>query len=458
MNAIVIGVAAYVALQFAIGAWVSRRIKSETDYILAGRQLGVGLAAFSIFATWFGAETVLGSAGRVYKDGLAGAQGEPFAYAAAIVIMGLLLARPLWRRGLVTFADFFRQRFSPGVETVATLLLIPGTVIWVAAQIRGFGQIMSTTAGMDIALAMTLAAVAVVAYTMLGGLLADVYTDLLQGSVIIAGLLAVFVVIVVQLGGVAQGLASIDPARLKPMTPDQPLLDFIEQWAIPICGSLVAIELISRILACRSPEVARAAAGTGGLVYFLVALVPVFLGLVGPNLVPGLSDGEQVIPALAKAYFPTILYVVFAGALISAILSTVDSALLAAAALVSHNLVQRVHPGLTESRKLLLTRTCVAGLGIVAYVWALGSTSIASLVEQASAFATAGIFVVTIMGMFTRVGGPLAAYAAMATGALVWLIGSKEYGMDWSVPYLKALAAAVVIYLAGALIERRHAG
>jgi Na+/proline symporter len=146
---VAVGVFAYIVLQFAVGIWVSRRIRDEKDYILAGRQLGVTLASFSVFATWFGAETVMGSSGRVYTDGLSGAQGEPFAYAVGIIIMGLCFAVPLWRRGLMTFADFFRQRFSPSVEKMTVILLIPGSVLWAAAQIRGFGQIMSHTAGLQ---------------------------------------------------------------------------------------------------------------------------------------------------------------------------------------------------------------------------------------------------------------------------------------------------------------------
>jgi Na+/proline symporter len=89
-----------------------------------------------VVATWFGTETVLGSAGRVSGDGLSGAQGEPFAYAVSIVVMGLLFAVPLWRRGLTTFGDLFRDRFSPGVEWLTVILLVPGSVLWAAAQIR----------------------------------------------------------------------------------------------------------------------------------------------------------------------------------------------------------------------------------------------------------------------------------------------------------------------------------
>jgi len=445
MNGILLGVLAYIALQFAVAIWVSRRIKTESDYILGGRQIGLSLAAFSVFATWFGAETVLGSAGRVYSDGLSGAQGEPFAYAVGIIIMGLLFAVPLWRRGLVTFGDLFRDRFSPGVERLTVILLVPGSVLWAAAQIRGFGQIMGTTTGMSVSASITLAAAIVVLYTAAGGLLADIYSDFVQGIAIIIGLVAMFVVILVELGGPGQALAGIEPARLAPMKSGQTLLDFLEQWAIPICGSLVAVELISRVLACKSADVARTATWIGGVGYLLVALIPVFFGLVGPQLSPGLGEAEQIVPALAQKYLPAVLYVMFAGALISAILSTVDSALLAAASLISHNIVLRVKPGMSETAKVAFARVGVAVLGLIAYALAIQAEGISALVELASAFATAGIFVALVFGLFTGWGGAPSAYAAIAAGALVWACGKFALGLQ--APYVCGVLAALLGYV-----------
>ncbi|MEQ1713950.1 MAG: hypothetical protein ABL908_21495, partial [Hyphomicrobium sp.] len=118
MNGVLLGVLGYILVQFAIGAWVSRRIATESDYINAGRRIGPVLGAFTVFATWFGAEAVVGTAGQVYEKGLAGAGADPFGYALALVVAGAFFAATLWRRGLVTFADFFRQRFGPRVETL----------------------------------------------------------------------------------------------------------------------------------------------------------------------------------------------------------------------------------------------------------------------------------------------------------------------------------------------------
>jgi solute:Na+ symporter, SSS family len=454
--AVSIGVFAYIALQFAIGIWVSRRIRDEKDYVLGGRQLGVTLASFSVFATWFGAETVMGSSGRVYKDGLSGAQGEPFAYAVAILVMGFLFAVPLWRRGLITFGDFFRERFSPGVERLTVILLIPGSVLWAGAQVRGFGQVMSHTTGLDLWTAMSVAAAVVVAYTAFGGLLADVYTDFVQGIAIVAGLVAMLIAVAMQTGSPFAMLASVESVRLQPMAPDQSLLEFVEQWAIPICGSLVAVELISRILACRSPEVARQATPLGGIYYLLVALIPVYFGFIGPQIAPGLAEPEQLSLAIAQAYLPVILYIMFAGALISAVLSTVDSALLAAATLLSHNIILRLVPSLSEAAKVRAARMGVAGMGLVAYLLALRAEGIADLVETASAFATAGVFVAMVFGLFTGLGGAFSAYAALILGSLVWVAG--QYVLELRAPYVAGLVAAALGYLTVAWAERFQEG
>jgi SSS family transporter len=412
----------------------------------------MGLAAFSIFATWFGAETILGSAGRVYGEGLAGAQGEPFAYAVSIIVMGLLFAVPLWRRGLVTFGDLFRQRFSPGVERLAVILLVPGSVLWAAAQIRGFGHVMSATTGLGVTTSVTLAAAIVILYTVPGGLLADVYSDFVQGIAIVLGLVAMFIVVLMEMGGPAQALAGIDPARLAPMGPDQSLLEFLEQWAIPICGSLVAVELISRVLACKSADVARTATFVGGVGYLVVALIPVFFGLVGPQLVPNLGEAEQVALALAQRYLPAVVFVMFAGALISAILSTIDSALLASASLVSHNIVLPLKPDASEAAKVVFARIGVAVLGAIAYVLALQAEGISDLVEMASSFATAGIFIALVFGLFTGWGGAVSAYAAIVAGGVVWACG--KFALALPAPYLSGVAAALVAYVVAAFVVR----
>ncbi len=143
MNNILLGILAYILLQLLLGVLVSRKIRNETDFLLAGRRLGFVLATFSIFATWFGAESCVGTAGAAYEDGLAGVTADPFGYTICLLLMGLVFAVPLWKMKLTTIADFFRHRYSISAERLTALLMVPTSLLWVAAQIRAFGQVLS---------------------------------------------------------------------------------------------------------------------------------------------------------------------------------------------------------------------------------------------------------------------------------------------------------------------------
>lgn len=174
-----------------------------------------------------------------------------------------------------------------------------------------------------------------------------------------------------------------------------------EIWAIPIFGTMVSIELISRMLATRSAQVARDACVMGGGLYLLVGLIPVFLGLVGPIIDPNVENGEQIVPRLVELHLPAVLYVIFAGAVVSAVLSTVDSALLASGSILSLNVIQPVGGTLVREYPLLTTRFAVAGLGLVALVIALRPGTIHDLIMRAASFGSSDLVVVTLFGLFT---------------------------------------------------------
>jgi solute:Na+ symporter, SSS family len=454
MNWLLVAIVGYVLVQFAVGTWVSRRMASEADYILAGRRLGTALVTFSVFATYFGAEAIVASGGAVYDNGLAGALVDPVGYAAAIIIVGVFFARALWSRGLTTFADLFRQRYSAGVERLVVVVLLPGSVIWAAAQVRAFGQVMDENSGMGLKSAILLAAVLVAAYSVVGGLLADAVTDVIQGIAVLAGLLILGAIVAGHVGGVSAGLAQIEPQRLKLLAAQGSLVGTLEKIAIPICGTIVAVELISRFLGARSAEVAVRGTAIGGGIYLIVGMVPVFLGLVGPGLLPNVQDSEQIVAKLAKVYLPGLLYIAFAGAIISAILSTVHSALHAPASQISHNIVIRLVPGLTDRGKLWCVRLTVMALSIVAYLLSVTSERIHDLVETASAFGSAGVFVTALFALFSRFGGPASAYTSVAAGMLVWAGG--KYALNLTAPYLLGLSAALVGYVGVGLLEARR--
>ena len=186
-----------------------------------------------------------------------------------------------------------------------------------------------------------------------------------------------------------------------------------------------------------------------GGIYLAVGLIPVYLGLVAPGMLGPLEHGEQALPMLAQQHLSTLLYVVFAGALVSAILSTVDSTLLVASSLLSHNVIQPLRPAMDEPAKVRTARLGVIAFGVVACLLALGAEGVYALVEQASAFGSAGVIVTVVFGLFTSFGGRSSAYAALLSGAGVY-VASGPAGCPY--PYLASLAAALIGYLGSAFI------
>jgi SSS family transporter len=452
VSPLLLALLAYVALQLAIGAWVSRRIRSEDDYLVAGRRLGPLLASGTIFATWFGAETCLGGAGAAYANGVSLGTSEPFAYGLCIVFLGLVFARRLWHLRLTTLGDFFRARYSPGVERLAVVLMIPTSLLWAAAQVRAFGQVLSTVSGLEVPHALALAAAIVVAYTMLGGLLADALTDLVQGACLVVGLGVILFGVVASAGGLGAAWSSIEPERLRLVpTEDGSALTLLEAWCLPILGSVVAQELIVRVSASRSAEVARGAALLGGGLYVVVGLVPVLLGLLGAELVPGLAHEEAVLPELAQRFLSPLGYALFAGALVSAILSTVDSTLLVCSSLLVHDLVLPRLPAPSERLKVRLARLGVAAFGLLAYALACTQESVAALVELASGLGSAGLFVCLVLGLFTRRGAAPSAYAALLAGLVSYCAASS---LGSNLPFLISLAASSAAFAALSLKPR----
>ena len=136
--------------------------------------------------------------------------------------------------------------------------MVPTSVLWAAAQIRAFGQVVSASSDLTVSIAITAAAAFVIIYTVAGGLLADVVTDFVQSIAIVVGLAVLLVVIGNAHGGIGALVASIDTERLAIFsTADATPLEILEAWAVPVCGSLLAAEMLSRILGCKSAATAR---------------------------------------------------------------------------------------------------------------------------------------------------------------------------------------------------------
>jgi SSS family transporter len=470
----------YVFVQIAIGIYFARNVRTEADYFVGGRRLPLWPIALSLFATWFGAETVMGSSAAIAQNGLSGARAEPFGYAITLVAMGVLLAGQFRRRGYITLGDFFRDRFDRRSEVWTAGLMIIVSTIWAAAQLLALAKILEGAVGLPVGVTLPLATALVVFYTAFAGIIGDIATDVIQSVVLVVGLVILLVALVIKVGGPAAIIASVEPGQLSLLAADESWLGQIDAWAIPVLGSLVTQEAISRFLSARSADTARRASYIAAGLYLAAGMIPIVLGLAGAHLMPVGEDTDAFLPALATTLLPPMLLVVFLAALFSAILSTTDSNILSVSSFVSVNIFSDLHRSADEATRARVARWTTVAAGLAAWVIASSGQTIYELIALTSVWGQAGILVAVLIGLWSPYGGPRAALWAilvcvavnlwtLAVMPVMTLIGAGEtLGMAMTqlvageAPtmegyFLVSLVASLIAYAAGAEMDKRAA-
>ncbi len=435
--------------------WAGRGAKSDADYLVAGRSLGTFAVAMSLFATWFASESLIATSGEVARDGLAGARAEPFAYAVGILAIALFFAHRLRSGGFITIADFLRDRFGGGTERIAAGVIALSATTWSAAQLFAFGTIIAGAAGLDFTTALVGATLLVMTYTMFGGLAGDVVTDIVQGAIIIAAILVLFALMVAASGGMTAMWAAAPSTVWSFTAPGESWAERAELWLIPIAGTMVSQEALARTLAARSPEVARRGALWGAAIYLAAGLVPVSLGLFGPQVAARLGvtlgTDEAYLPSLAAALFPDWLMIVFTGALVSAILSSVDSALLAVSAVVTESGYRRLRPEASPLAMLRAARIATVGAAAVAAVLAMQGESLRNLVLDAGAIAA--VLAVPIVAGLT--GWSRSGRAALAAIMVqMGVLGVLDWGLGLPGAFLWMIASGAATFAVVAWLDR----
>lgn len=180
----------YLVGTMCIGIYAGTRIKNTTDFAIAGRSLPLAMVITTTFATWFGAETVMGIPAKFVEGGLNAVVEDPFGASMCLVLVGAFFASRLYKMSLMTIGDFYRQRYGEGVEIFCSIAVILSYLGWVAAQITALGLVFSILSGGTIAPAvgMTIGTVLVLIYVLIGGMLAVAWTDFIQMIVLVVGL------------------------------------------------------------------------------------------------------------------------------------------------------------------------------------------------------------------------------------------------------------------------------
>ncbi|MBT8494675.1 MAG: sodium:solute symporter, partial [Deltaproteobacteria bacterium] len=373
----------------------------------------------------------------------------------------LFFARRLWGMKLLTLSDFFRDRFGPRAETLSAIVMIPGYFGWIAVQFLAVAGILELFFGLPVVYGVLIVAVAGTGYTLLGGMWAVTVTDAVQLVILLFGLVALGVAVLLSMGQPSVLLAQVgsraDPGYLAaiPTESARELLGWMSLLAIGVLGNLPGQDLTQRIFSTKSAKVAQQACIAAGITYIVFGAIPVFLGLVAGTALP-VPDGQSVIVYLASTLLSPTMALIVVVALTSAVMSTIDSAILAPASVMAQNLLARARP---DADRLRLNRFAVLFVALASLAVAYVGESAFSLLEAAYEIGLMGLFVPLAMGLYREPRSETPALATMGLGAFAWLVhlvlgwehflGPLGSAIGFEVPAsLPVLVIEVVLYAA----------
>ena len=467
---LIASVLVYFAVTIAIGLWAAQRVKNSRDYLLAGRSLPLYMNMATVFATWFGAETVLSVSATFARDGLGGIIADPFGSSFCLLFVALFFARAFYRMDLLTIGDFYRKRYSKPVELITSLAITASYLGWTSAQLTALGLVISVLSGGQIGLSagIVIGAAIVLGYTIWGGMWSVALTDLFQTVVILVGLTAVAFLV----GGMAGGPSKVIAAAAEagrfdfwPKGGTKEWLSFAAIWMTLAIGSIPQQDVFQRVTSAKDERTAVRGSLLGGLAYFCFAFVPIFIAYSALVIDPGYAtlfagddarEIQRILPNLILERTPLWAQVLFFGALLSAILSTASGALIAPTALFTENVVRPLGPRLGDKQFLLLLRIVLVLFTLAALLFALNSRStMYEMVQNAYKVTLVSCIVPLAAGIYWKRATVPGAMLSVIFGLVSWGIAELAAPEATFPPQLVGLGFSLLGMALGSLVPSR---
>ncbi|GIV31886.1 MAG: sodium:solute symporter [Saprospiraceae bacterium] len=453
-------VALYLLLTLAIGFWAGRQVHDTRDFVVAGRKMPLFVSASAMFATWFGSETLMGAPSVFVEHGVIGIIEDPFGAALCLVLVGALVARPLYRMNILTFNDFYRMRFGRAAEIVSALFMIPSYLGWIAGQMVAMAVVLQVLLGMPMSWGIISCTVVVVIYTYVGGMWAVSITDFVQTVMIIIGITALAWQVTEEVGSPAAVLATQPPEfyRFFPEWDLDHIVHWIAAWITIGLGSIPGQDVFQRVMSAKDEKTAVRSGYLSGLMYLTIGFIPLYIGLCAKVLHPELIDGDNqaLLPAMTLKYSGLTVQVLFFGAVLSAILSTTSGAILAPATVLGENLVKPIVGTMSDRQLLFTMRLGVVVIAAGSMLMAMSGSTIFELVAQSSALSLVSLFVPLMSGLYWKRATGLGAIMSMSAGMGAWLLCEFVWPTEWP-SLIHGLWVSFVAMLIGSYWPKRPA-
>jgi SSS family solute:Na+ symporter len=454
----------YLLFTIAIGLWAAKRVKTTADYAIAGRHLPLVMIVTTTFATWFGAETVLGIPARFVDGGLNAVVEDPFGAGTCLILVGLFFAAKLYKMTLLTISDYYRERYGRAVEVVCSLIIILSYLGWVSAQVTALGLVFNllSNGAISIPVGMVLGTVSILAYTLFGGMWSVAVTDFIQMIILVVGLSIIAVFAADMAGGAGKVIdlaTSKDLFNFLPPPTFNDIMFFLAAAMTMMLGSIPQQDVFQRVMSANSVQAATRGPVIGGLAYILFAFVPMFLVtsalIIMPEQATALiqDDPQKVLPTLVLEKMPFIMQVIFFGALLSALKSTASATLLAPSVTFVENIWRQFFPRQGDKQELWTMRVAVLvfSICVCTYAIALEGTSIYDMVSSAYQVTLVGAFVPLVFGLYWKRATTQGAVFSIVLGILTWLLFLTTPAGDAFPAQLAGFLAGLVGMVLGSL-------
>lgn len=425
----------YMMATVAVGIYASSRVKDSKDFMVAGRSLPLYMNFACVFATWFGAETVLSVSAKFAHKGLGFVSGDPFGASMCLILVAFFFARTFYRLELLTIGDYYHLRYGKFVEIITSLGIASSYLGWTSAQLSALGLVTNVLfPGLTLNQAILIGAAIVTVYTLFGGMWSVALTDVVQTAAIVIGLILVAFLLGQKAGGFGTVITAAQAEgklTLFPHVTTSAWLIFIGEFITMSLGSIPQQDVFQRVTSAKNEKTAFIGTLCGGLFYFAFAFVPMFIAYSATVIDISYAEHfqsddarevQKILPTLILKDTPIWTQVLFFGAVLSAILSTASGTVLAPASVITENVLQPAIKHLSDSSKLWVLRAVLILVAIVSTTISVNSEStMYEMVESGYSVTLVVAFVPLVFGIYWSRATTQGAIVAILLAVPVWI-------------------------------------
>lgn len=446
----------FYAVIFYIGLYAAKMKSSNStdEVILAGRNIPLFVAVFTMSATWVGGGYINGAAEYTMSDGLAWVQA-PWGYAMSLIIGGIFFARKMRRYEFTTLIDPLRQRFGKKMGAILSLPAVTAEIFWTAAILTALGTTFGTVLGLDFNTSIILSAAIAIAYTAIGGLWAVALTDILQLILLIGGLTLVIPFALQHVGGIEIAWDAYANKKGVLATLFPPIDGWRhEEWGnyywlwwdsmlLLMLGGIPWQVYFQRVLSSKDEKTAMWLSIIAGFVCIIAAVPAIIIGIIGDvvswqslGIIPP-EEPALVLPYVVRYLTNPVVATIGLGAIAAAVMSSVDSSILSASSMASWNVYKPLFkPNVTSEQLSKILRRMIWIIGITGTLLALQVKSVYALWFLCSDFVYAILFPQLVTALFDKKANKYGAMAGLAVSLILRIGGGDStLGIPTLIPY-----------------------